>query len=99
MNRKSIIFFSMFWVLLSFPVATWGVSKHKEMTKDQITYAERDGLSWSKAGRIVGDLKNPPNKLTIEFFSVSQGKTIYIYKAPGMLNVYMSKFCLRERIK
>ena len=92
MNRKSVILFSMLLTLLYFPLTSWGLSKHKEMNYEKITYTERDGLSWNKAGRVVGELNNAPKKLTIEFFSVSQGKIIYIYKAPGMLNIYMSRF-------
>ncbi len=92
MNRKSVIFVSIIIAVLYLPLATWGVTKHKEMSHDKITYIEHSNSSWNKAGRIVGDLKNPPKNLTIEFYSVSRGKIIYNYKSPGQLYVYMSKF-------
>jgi len=92
MNKKYTVLFSLVIALLSFSVYAGTVDKHKEMESAKIKYIKRSGLSWEKAGRIVGELKNPPNDLIIEFYSVSQGKIAYKYKAPGQLNIYMSKF-------
>ena len=92
MNRNSVILFSMILAVISLPVTVWSSDKHKEMDKGEIKYIERSDLPWDKRGRIVGELDNPPEKLTIEFYSVSQNKKLYTYTAPGEMNIYMSKF-------
>ena len=91
MNRKSVILFSMVWAVVLLPLKSWG-ERHKEMEKGEIKYIKRSQPEWKKQGRIIGELENPPEKLTIEFYSVSLAKKIYTYTAPGEMNVYMSKF-------
>lgn len=91
MNRKSIILFSMVFAVALLPLKSWGES-HKEMETGGMKYIKRSQPAWKNQGRIIGELENPPDKLTIEFYSVSMGKKIYTYTAPGKLNVYMSKF-------
>jgi len=92
MNKKYTVLFAIVLTMFSFSLSAGRVDKHKEMESEKIKYIKRSGAAWEKAGRIVGELKNPPNDLVIEFYSVSQGKIAYKYKAPGQLNIYISKF-------
>jgi hypothetical protein len=92
MNKKYTVLVTIGLLFFSFSLNAGRVDKHKEMESEKIKYIKRSGDSWAKAGRIVGELKNPPNDLIIEFYSVSQGKIAYKYKAPGQLNIYMSRF-------
>ena len=92
MNRKYIILFATLFVTCLVSFQLMAVSKHKEMISSQPKYVKRTGVSWQKAGRIVGELSNPPKELIIEFYSVSQGKIVYKYKAPGQLHIYQSHF-------
>ena len=92
MNRKYLILCAALFVTCFVSLQLMAVSKHKEMIHHQPKYVERTGDAWQNAGRIVGELNNPPKELTIEFYSISQGKIIYTYKAPGQLYVYQSRF-------
>jgi len=90
-KRNSIIIAMLMPIVALFLIAP-RVTRHKEMDKDEIKYLKRTGTAWSKTGRIVGELKNPPDQLTIEFYSISEGKIVCTYKAPGKLFIYASKY-------
>ena len=69
------------------------VEKHKEIyCKDKASYREHQGGLWTKGGRIIGMIKNPPPDLTVEFYSVSRGKIVDTFKIRGKINIYFSKF-------
>jgi hypothetical protein len=92
MNKKYTVLVTIGLLFFSFSLNAGRVDKHKEMESEKIKYIKRSGDSWAKAGRIVGELKNPPNDLIIEFYRDAQTKPIYTYKAPGQLNIYISKY-------
>ena len=66
--------------------------QHKEMYFSKPIYISRHTSPWSNSGRITGVVKNPPSNFTVQFFSVSQGKIVNTFKAPGKLYIYMSNF-------
>jgi hypothetical protein len=90
MNRKYTFLLLLMVALSSFSL--YAYEQHKEMDRHDVKFIKRQGEAWDKAGRIVGVLKNPPDDLIIEFYSGAQPKPVYIYKAPGQLNIYISKY-------
>ncbi|MCK5844261.1 MAG: carboxypeptidase regulatory-like domain-containing protein, partial [Victivallales bacterium] len=66
--------------------------KFRDLYPQQAKYIKRSSSAWSKLGRVVGVLKHPPKELTIEFFSIATGKMACVYRSPGPLNIYMSRF-------
>ena len=92
MKKSYVITFAFLLAVGSLFVSAYQVSKHKEMEFESIKYISRNGQMWQKYGRVLGELKNPPPELTVEFYSVAQGKLVYTYKAPGQLYVYISRF-------
>lgn len=90
-NKKTILI--LFLIPLISLFLTGANSRHKEMYSDgAMKYLKRTEGPWDKRGRVVGVLTNPPEDLEIEFYSLSRGKVVYKYKAPGRMFIYASRF-------
>jgi hypothetical protein len=90
MKHISLIIVGALLLLRAVPLNAY--DKFRDLYPQRPKYIRRPSSAWAKLGRVVGVLKHPPKELTIEFFSISTGKIAYVYKAPGPLNIYMSKF-------
>lgn len=63
--------------------------RFREMRYAKPYYIERSGAAWMKTGRIVGFIRNPNKDFTVEIYR--SNKLVAVFKAPGTMNVYMSK--------
>ena len=91
-NTKSI-FILLFMLIVPLFLTGGKPTKHKEMYFDgEVRYLKRTEGPWNKRGRVVGVLDNPPQELEIEFYSISRGRPVYKYKAPGKMYIYASRF-------
>ena len=97
MKSQKIVTFIVLAAMFAIPLNAY--DKFRDLYPLKPKYIKRSGSAWNKLGRVVGVLKHPPDELTIEFFSISTGKMAYVYKAPGQLNIYMSKFLAPGRYR
>jgi len=87
---KKII--SIFCLLIILPLFAQKTTKFKEIDYKKPRSINRKGLLWAGEGRIIGFIKNPPNRMTIEFYPSNSETAIYTYDSPGMLFIYRSEF-------
>ena len=90
-SRKSVSF-SIFLFVVSFVFFAYSSESFKEMEFKDAKLIKRNGSSWSKRGRIVGEIKNPQPDMVITFYLSSGKKPVYTYKTPGKLYIYRSCF-------
>ncbi|NOY74245.1 MAG: carboxypeptidase regulatory-like domain-containing protein [Kiritimatiellaeota bacterium] len=91
MNNKLATLIILGAISAIYAVPSNAYDKFRDLYPQKAKYIKRSYSAWSKMGRIVGVLKHPPDELTIVFFSIATGKTVQVYKAPGQLNIYMSR--------
>ena len=93
MKKNTTIILSLSLLSASVLFSAFKSYQHKEMYfSKKTTYISRHGSAWSKYGRIIGEVSNPPPNFTVQFFSISQGRIVNTFKAPGKLYIYMSNF-------
>ena len=92
--KSKIIFLLMSLVLVVSIDPLFASTKHKEIYFGEAKSITRSGNRWLKLGRITAELKNPPEALTVDVYSISTGKKVYTYKAPGKLYIFVSHFLM-----
>lgn len=67
---------------------------HKEIDYKKPKYIKRHSEPWKNGGRIIGEIKNPPEKFTIKINKPGGTKPICVHVQPAQLNVYQTKILL-----
>jgi len=65
--------------------------KHKEMEHRKAQYIKRRSKAWRKGGRLIGEIKNPPETFTIKIKHAGSSKVIYTYTHPAQLTIYQTR--------
>jgi hypothetical protein len=63
----------------------------QEMDSRKPRYIKRKSDAWKEGGRIIGEIKYPPDSFTIKVMHVGTKNVIYTYKHPAALSVYRTK--------
>ncbi len=65
--------------------------KFKEIEHKKPKYIKRKSNAWKDGGRVIGEIKNNPDKFTIKFSNAGIGKVVYTYTHPASISIYQTK--------
>lgn len=89
MKIRNILLLSSLFLVCVFEAG--GMDKFKEIEHKKPKYIKRKSSAWKDGGRVIGEIKNTPDKFTIKFSNAGIGKVMYTYTSPATISIYQTK--------
>lgn len=80
-----IALFLSFWVL-----GMRGEKFQEIETVGEVKYIKRASDAWREGGRLIGEIKNTPDKFTIKVMNVGTSKIVHTYTHPARVSIYQT---------